>query len=79
MARKEADLRDVKSYQDLFDAVVPQIGGHASSRDEFRLLCEDLQVRMLIRISEEVVDFPDVVSGGFVTEWIQAESRRSSA
>jgi hypothetical protein len=56
----EAELRETDSYQTLFDVLATDIGGVAVTTEEFKLLCSDLQNRVLLRISPSVEDFHDI-------------------
>lgn len=62
----EKDFVQVKYYEDLFTAFNEQEAGHGITREEFKLLCEDLKVRVLLRISSSVDDFTDIGERGHV-------------
>jgi hypothetical protein len=57
MANQEDELRGVASYQAMLDHLAP-----GATQEEFRLLCQDLAARLLVRISDQVEDFPDVAA-----------------
>lgn len=55
---REQDIAKVDSYETLRQRFISDDGD--IERDEFRLLCEDLRVRILMRVSASVNDFDDV-------------------
>lgn len=52
-------LRELKSYTRLYDRFTEQ---HFAtlSRDEFKMFCGDLEVRGMVRISQDIDDFEDI-------------------
>ena len=55
----EMMLRDIKSYTQLFESFDNK-HPRALSRDEFKMICGDLEVRGLVRISRDIEDFEDI-------------------
>jgi len=67
----EDDFKNVESYQELYDGYARHIvRRHASpvSRDRFRLICTDLAVRGLLRLSRDIQDFPGIGEADIVVE-----------
>lgn len=61
---KESEFEKVESYEHLFEAF-REIGTEVT-RDEFRLICEELKTRNLIRISNKVDDFHGVAAYDYI-------------
>ncbi len=59
LVREEMTIRDVKSYPQLYDAFDKE-HHHALSPDEFKMTCGDLEIRSLVRISQDIDDFEDI-------------------
>ena len=57
----EQTLRRAESYETILSQFEAQRGRVRSlDRDEFKLLCEDLKARLLLRIGARVADFDDI-------------------
>ena len=57
--QEETTLKSLKSYSEfynLFNDKYPK----ALSRDEFKMICGDLEVRGLLRISQDIDNFKDI-------------------
>ena len=67
----EQDMAKVDSYETLRQRFISD--GGDIERDEFRLLCEDLQVRILMRVSATVNDFDDVEDSILISRESQVE------
>jgi hypothetical protein len=52
-------LRTIKGYEELYKLFSEEIGSPVS-KDAFKFLCEDLAIRGLIRISQDIDDFVDI-------------------
>jgi hypothetical protein len=63
MLDHEDELHEVRSYKEM----LATLGGTPMWADDFRLLCQDLQSRTLIRISTAVEEFDDVFREELVT------------
>src|SRR6185503_6839169 len=63
---REAEFRDVESYEQLFQTYCVQNDNTTVTRDEFRLFSEELKTRNLIRISANVDDFSGVGSNTYI-------------
>ncbi len=59
LVQEEMTIRDLKSYPQLYDAF-DQKHSHALSHDEFKMTCGDLEIRGLVRISQDIDDFEDI-------------------
>lgn len=59
LVQEEVVLQDLKSYPQLYDAFDKK-NPHALSHDEFKMICGDLEVRGLVRISQDIDDFEDI-------------------
>jgi hypothetical protein len=59
LVQEEMVLRDLKSYPQLYDAFDKK-HPHALPHDEFKMTCGDLEVRGLVRISQDIDDFADI-------------------
>jgi hypothetical protein len=60
-------LKGTESYENFFRAFKARNAESGIERDEFRLLCEDLKVRVLLRVSASVEDFDDVYDAVVIT------------
>lgn len=60
LRENETELAQIDSYENLFQAFIRKNAESKIERDEFRLLCEDLKARVLLRISSDVDDFTDI-------------------
>ena len=58
----QRELGHLRSYEELYQEVV-KAKVDVISRDEFKLLCGDLSIRGLVRISRDIDDFKDVYEG----------------
>jgi hypothetical protein len=59
MAEHEAEFAFSEGFEQLF-AKFSEVGAVHPSRELFKLVCEDLKARALLRISPEVNDFPGI-------------------
>jgi len=59
LAQEKMALKDLKSYPQLYSAFDKK-HPHTLSHDEFKMICGDLEVRGLIRISQDIDDFEDI-------------------
>ena len=62
----EHDFETLESYEQLFQSFSPNPKSVTITRDEFRLFCEELQSRNLLRISANVEDFSGVGSNNYI-------------
>ncbi len=60
LSENETKLAQTESFEILFRAFVSENSQPTIERDQFRLLCEDLKARVLVRISPNVNDFDDI-------------------
>jgi len=63
---REIEFQDVESYEQLFQSFCAANVEDTVTRDEFRLISEELKTRNLIRISANVDDFSGVGSNTYV-------------
>lgn len=63
---REAEFRNVESYEQLFQTFCAGNAEATVTRDEFRLFSEELKTRNLIRISANVDDFSGVGSNTYI-------------
>jgi hypothetical protein len=75
-SERESEIQDATSYQTLFETLCASGDGLALSTEEFKLLCSDLQNRVLLRISPSVDDFPDVHHWDIVVNEPQVQAPR---
>lgn len=61
-------VAQAQSYDQLFQQFVEQHSTSDVQRDVFRLLCEDLSSRVLVRISSSVDDFNDIYHAGYLID-----------
>ncbi len=59
LAQEKMTLKDLKSYPQLY-SVFNKKHPDTLSHDEFKMICGDLEVRGLVRISQDVEDFEDI-------------------
>lgn len=69
----EKDFDKIEKYEQLFQAFCADTASPTITRDEFRLFCEELKARNLLRISANVEDF----SGVGLNDYIVAEGTAS--
>jgi len=56
----EQRLNHIQSYEELYKEVLTISPELTATRDEFKLLCADLTARNLLRISQDIEDFPGI-------------------
>ena len=59
LIQEENDLRTIQAYQQMYDAFNDKYP-EALTRDEYKMICGDLEIRGLIRISQDINDFEDI-------------------
>jgi len=62
----EQDFENLESYEQLFHSFCQNPESAKITRDEFRLFCEELKSRNLLRISANVEDFGGVGSNNYI-------------
>lgn len=67
MRASESEIRDARSYEEIYSTFNEFDGSKEIGREEFLLLCNDLNSRILVKISPTVSGFDDIDGADIVT------------